>query len=134
MAPSEMASMSPPPAYSPGAREDTEVLSQRIAPKGGAQDAVREAPQGETSTAGHMREPIPMDTGEEGRIQFGPQPNTIPETHMAPESGEQPPLKKGGCAASTGGPRPSRGTGYPDGGATRRLRYGRASCPYGHGD
>ena len=36
-----------------------------------------------------------METGEEGRIQFGPQPNTILETHMAPESGEQPPLKEG---------------------------------------
>ena len=36
-----------------------------------------------------------METGEEGRIQFGPQPNTIPETHMALESGEQPPLKEG---------------------------------------
>ena len=34
-----------------------------------------------------------METGKEGRIQFGPQPNTIPETHMAP--GEQPPLKEG---------------------------------------
>ena len=90
--------MSPPPAYSPGARDDTEVLSRRTAlNRGGAQDAVREAPQGETSTAGHMGEPIPMETGEEGRIQFGPQPNTIPETHMAPESGEQPPLKEGGA-------------------------------------
>ena len=38
-----------------------------------------------------------METGEEGRIQFGPQPNTILETHMAPESGEQPPLKEGGA-------------------------------------
>ena len=38
-----------------------------------------------------------METGKEGRIQFGPQPNTIPETHMAPESGEQPPLKEGGA-------------------------------------
>ena len=37
-----------------------------------------------------------METGEEGRIQFSPQPNMIPETHMAPESGEQPPLKEGG--------------------------------------
>ena len=95
MAPSEMASLSPPPAYSPGARDDTEVLSRRTAPKGGARDVVREAPQGETSTAGQMEETIPMETGEEGRIQFGPQPNTIPETHMAPESGEQPPLKEG---------------------------------------
>ena len=100
MAPSEMASMSPPPAYSPGARDDTEVLSRRTAPKGGAQDTVREAPQGETSTAGHMGEPITMETGEEGRIQFGPQPNTIPETPTAPESGEQPPMKEGGGASA----------------------------------
>ena len=113
MAPSEMASQSPPPAYSPGARDDTEVLSRRDDPnRGGAQDVVREAPQGGTSTVGHMGESIPMETGEEGRIQLGPQPNTIPETHMAPESGEQPPLKEGGgCAASTGGPCPSRGAG-----------------------
>ena len=68
MAPSEMVSQSPPPAYSPGARDDTEVLSRRTAPKGGAQDVVREAPQGETSTARHMGEPIPMEIGDEGRI------------------------------------------------------------------
>ena len=91
--------MSPPPAYSPGARDDTEVLSRRTTPsQGGAQDAVREAPQGKTSSAGHTGEPIPMEIGEEGRIQFGPQPNTIPETHMAPKSGEQPPLKEGGAS------------------------------------
>ena len=64
-----MASQSPPPAYSPGARNDTEVLSRRAdSNRGGAQDAVREAPQDETSTAGHMGELIPMETGEEGRI------------------------------------------------------------------
>ena len=39
-----------------------------------------------------------METGEEGRIQLGPQPNTILETHMAPESGGQPPLKEGGAS------------------------------------
>ena len=38
-----------------------------------------------------------METGEEGCIQFGPQPNTIPETHMALDSGEQPPSKDGGA-------------------------------------
>ena len=107
-----MASMSPPPAYSPEAKDDAEVLSRRTAPsRGGAQDTVQEAPQGETSTAGHMGEPLPMEIGEEGRIQFGPQPNTILETHMAPDSGEQPPLKEGGCAASTGDPCLSRGVG-----------------------
>ena len=90
--------MSPPPAYSPRARDNTEVLSRRAdLNRGGAQDAVREAPRGEASTAGHMEGTIPMETGEEGRIQFGPQPSTIPKTHMAPESGEQPPLKEGGA-------------------------------------
>ena len=39
-----------------------------------------------------------METNEEGRVQLGPQPNTIPETHMAPELGEQPPLKEGGAS------------------------------------
>ena len=98
MAPSEMASQSPPPAYSPGARDNTEVLSWRADPnRGGAQEAVGEAPRGEASTAGHMEETIPMRTGEEGHIQFVPQPNTIPEAHMAPESGGQPPLKEGGA-------------------------------------
>ena len=87
--------MSPAPTYSPGARDDTEALSRRTVPNRGAQDTVREAPQGETSTAGHMGEPIAIETGEEGHIQFGPQPNTIPETDTAPESGEQPPSKEG---------------------------------------
>ena len=87
--------MSPAPTYSPGARDDTEALSRRTVPNRGAQDTVREAPQGETSTARHMGEQIPMETGEEGGIEFGSQPNMIPETHMAPESGEQPPLKEG---------------------------------------
>ena len=97
MDPAEMASISPPPSYSPGARDDTEVLSRRTAPsRAGAKDAVREAPQGETSAARHVGEQIPMETSEEGRIQFGPQPDTIPEVHMAPESGEHPPLKEGG--------------------------------------
>ena len=92
-----MASMSSLPAYSPEAKDDTEVLSRRTAPSwGGAQDVVQEAPQGETSAAGHMGEQIPMETGEEGHIQFGPQPNTIPGTDMAPESGARLPSKEGG--------------------------------------
>ena len=37
-----------------------------------------------------------METGDEGCIQFGPQPNSIPETDTAPESGTQPPSKEGG--------------------------------------
>ena len=54
------------------------------------------APEGETSAAGHMGEQIPMETSDGGHIQSGPQPNTIPETYTAPESGIQPPLKGGG--------------------------------------
>ena len=64
--------MSPPPACSPGAMDHTEVLSRRAAPKGGAQDIVRGAPQGGTSAAGQMGEQIPKEIGEEGRIEFGP--------------------------------------------------------------
>ena len=96
MDPAEIASMSPPIAYSLEAKDDSEVLSRRTAPsQGGAQDAVQEAPQGETSAAGHMGEHIPMETGEEGRIQFGPQPNVIPGTDTSPESGARLPSKEG---------------------------------------
>ena len=44
-----------------------------------------------------MGEPTPMETGDGGHVQFGPQPNVIPETHTAPESDEQPPSKEGGA-------------------------------------
>ena len=37
-----------------------------------------------------------METSREGHIQFGPQPDSIPESDAAPESGTQPPLKEGG--------------------------------------
>ena len=37
-----------------------------------------------------------MDTDDGGHIQFAPQPNTILETYMAPESGKQPLSKEGG--------------------------------------
>ena len=55
------------------------------------------APEGDTSAAGHMAEQIPLETGDGGHIQFGPQPNTIPEAHTAPESGKQSPSKGGGA-------------------------------------
>ena len=92
-----MANESPPAAHSPTAKGDDEVLSQRTFPgQGEVQEAARVAPEGEASVAGHQGEPIPMETGDEGRIQFGPQPNSIPETDTAPESGMQPPSKEGG--------------------------------------
>lgn len=48
-------------------------------------------PEGGTSSAEHMGE---HETHGGGYIQFSPQPNTIPETHVAPESGQHP-LKEG---------------------------------------
>ena len=85
-----MASETPPAAYSPKAKGDKEVLSQRTFTGRG------EAPEGEAPAAEHQGEPIPLEIGEEGRTQFGPQLDSIPETDMAPESGTQPPSKEGG--------------------------------------
>ena len=50
-------------ASSPKAMEDTEVLPRRIPGQGEVQEAVRAAPEGETSAAGLMGERIPMETG-----------------------------------------------------------------------
>ena len=92
-----MASESSPAAHSPTAKGDDEVLSQRTFPgQGEVQEAVRVAPEGDTSAAGHMGEQIPMETGDVGHVQFGPQPDTVPETYTAPESGKQPPSLEGG--------------------------------------
>ena len=82
-----------PAASSPKAMDDTEVLSRRIPGQGETQEAVRAAPEGETPASGHMGEQIPMETGDGGHIQFGPQPNTVPETYAAPEPSKQPPFK-----------------------------------------
>ena len=54
-------------------------------------------PEGDTSAAGHMGEQIPMETGDGGHTQFGPQPNTVSETYAAPEPCKQPPSKGGGA-------------------------------------
>ena len=83
-------------ASSPKAMDNTEVSSQRIPGQGETQEAIRVAPEGDTSAAGHMGERILLEIGDGGHIQFGPQPNTIPEAHTAPESGKQPPSKEGG--------------------------------------
>ena len=68
-----MASETLPAAHSPKAKGDDEVLSQRTFPgQGEVQEAVRVAPEGETSAAGHMGEKIPMETGDGGHVQLGP--------------------------------------------------------------
>ena len=38
----------------------------------------------------------PTDPIDEGRVQFGPQPDTAPETQEAPDSGRQPLPSEGG--------------------------------------
>ena len=67
-----MDSGSLPAASSPKAMDDTEVLSRRIPGQGETQEAVRAAPEGETSIAGHMGEQTPMNTDDGGNIQSGP--------------------------------------------------------------
>ena len=87
----------PPRASPPTIADDTEVLSQRTSPgHGEVREATKTAAEGNASAAENMGGTTPMETNGGGLDQFGPQPNTIPETHMAPESSEQPPLKKGG--------------------------------------
>lgn len=92
-----MESESPPPASSPTATDNTEVLSRRTLPgQGEVQEAANMAPKGDTPTIENMGEPTPMVTRGGGHVQFVPQPNVIPETHTAPESDGQPPSKEGG--------------------------------------
>ena len=68
-----MDSGSLPAASSPKATDDAEVLSRRTFPgQGEVQEAVRVAPEGDTSVAGHMGEQIPLETGDVGHIQSGP--------------------------------------------------------------
>ena len=73
--------------------DDTEVLSQRIPDQG---ETVLETPQGEILDAGHMGGKTPMDSDDGGRSKSGPQPNTAPETQVAPDSSRQPLPNKGG--------------------------------------
>ena len=89
-----MASETPPAAYSPKAKGDDEVLSQWTFP-GRGED--QEAPEGEAPVAEHQGEPIPRETWEEGRTQFGPQPDLILETNTVPESNTNLLRKKGVC-------------------------------------
>ena len=84
-----MESESPPPASSPTAADNTEVSSQRTLPElGEVPEAAKTMSRGDASAAENMGEPTPMETGDGGHVQFGPQPNVIPETHTAPKSDE----------------------------------------------
>lgn len=43
-----------------------------------------------------MRVAAPMSVDGRGDLEFGQQPDTVPDTFEAPESGRQPPLTGGG--------------------------------------
>ena len=53
-------------------------------------------PKDKTLVAGHMGGKTPMNPDDGGRIQLGPQPNTAPETQVAPDSRRQPLPNEGG--------------------------------------
>ena len=93
-----MDSGSLPAASSPKAMDDADVLSRRTSPgQEEIQEAIRVALEDDTLAAGHMGEQIPLETGDGGHIQFGPELDTIAEAHTAPVSGKQPPSKEGGA-------------------------------------
>ena len=62
---------------------------------GEVQEAVKAAPEGDTSATRHMGEQAPMETDDGDRAQFGPHMSTDPETRTAPESDKQLPSREG---------------------------------------
>ena len=90
-----MESGTPPKAPSSKQVHNTEASSQKDPGQGGEEKTVKAAPGGQTSGAGHMGDKIPMGADGGGHPEFGSQPDTVPETNMAPESGRQP-LSAGG--------------------------------------
>ena len=54
------------------------------------------APEGNALAAENTGGTIPMETDDGGLDQSGPEPNTIPETQVAPESNKRPPSREGG--------------------------------------
>ena len=82
-----MDSDSLPTATSPKATDDAAAVSRRtFTGQGETQRAIRMAPEGKTSAAGHLGEQVPLETGDGGHIQYGPQPNTTPEASAALDS------------------------------------------------
>ena len=64
-----MDSDSLPTATSPKAMDDAEAVSRRtLTGQGETQRAVRMAPEGETSAAGHLRDQVPLEAGDGGNV------------------------------------------------------------------
>ena len=57
---------------------------------------MKAVPGGQTSGAGDMGEKIPMGVDGGSHLEFGSQPNAIPETNTALEYGRRPPSTGGG--------------------------------------
>ena len=85
-----MESGTPPKAPSSKQVNNIESSSQRDPGQGGEQKTVKAAPGGQISGAGHMGEKIPMGADGGGHIEFGTEPDAIPETNTAPESSRRP--------------------------------------------
>ena len=86
-----MESGTPPKAPSSKQVHNTEASSQKDPDQGGEEKNVKAVPGGQTSGAGHMGEKIPMGADGGGHLEFGSQPDTVPETNTAPESSRWPP-------------------------------------------
>jgi len=91
-----MESGTPPKAPSPKYVNNTEASSQKDPGQGGEEEIVKAAPGGQTSGAGDMGEKIPMGVDGGSHLEFGPQPDAVPETNTAPESSRRPPSAGGG--------------------------------------
>ena len=96
-----MESGTPPKAPSFEQANTTEASSQRDPGQGGEEKTVKAAPGGLTSGAGHMGEKFPMGADGGGHLEFGSQPDTVPETNTALESGRQPLSAGGGIPATS---------------------------------
>ena len=129
-----MASGTPPKAPSSKQVHNTEASSQKDPGQGGEKKIVKAVPGGQTSGAGHMGEKIPMGADGGGHLEFGSQPDAIPEIYTAPESSRQPP------SAGRGVPVPSATSVQPE--VSNALLVGLKSAsivdehraPYGCGD
>ena len=72
------------------------MSSQRTSPgQVGADEAVQKAPEVNTSDAADWGKATPLTSEGGGPQQFGPSPNTISETNVAPGSDQHPSSTKG---------------------------------------
>ena len=76
-----------PTATTPRPADDIEVLSHGFPEYG---EVTLEMPQDEIPDAGYAGRKIPADCADESRSKPGPQPDTVPEPLMVPDSGRRP--------------------------------------------